>query len=204
MSPRSRMVLVIAGSLAGILLLLAAVSLAAAGVFWSHKQNAEARAALQHQQAALNAALARQEQGRTEARLIAQHIDAYQALIARGFVGEENRLAWIEAVQLANQDARLYGLTYTLSPREAAPAILASGLPLKQTRMRVSMPLLVETDLPRFFDALRGRTPGIFRVSQCSLRRTTDAPPQPVNRPELDAECELLWFTVAAGGKEEK
>jgi len=187
-----------------ILLLLAAVSISAAGIFWSHKQDTAARVALQHQQAALNAAHAREQQGRTEARLIAQHLDAYHALIARGFVGEENRLAWIEAVQLANQDARLYGLTYTLSPRVAAPATQAGGLPLKQTRMTVSMPLLVETDLPRFVDALRARTPGVFRVSQCRLSRITDAAPQPVNRPELDAECELLWFTVAADGTEEK
>jgi len=180
------------------LLLLAAVLMAAAGIFWSHQQDTEARAALQAQRTALHAAHARQEQGRTEARLIAQHIDAYHALIARGFVGEENRLAWIEAVHLANRDARLYGLTYTLSPRTVAPATLAGGLPLKQTRMVVKMPLLVETDLPRFLDALRARTPGIFRVSRCRLARITDTPPQPVNRPELDAECELLWFTVAA------
>lgn len=187
-----------------ILLLLAAVSISAAGIFWSHKQDTAARAALQHQQAALNAAHAREQQGRTEARLIAQHLDAYHALIARGFVGEENRLAWIEAVQLANRDARLYGLTYTLSPRATAPATQAGGLPLKQTRMTVDMPLLVETDLPRFVDALRARTPGVFRVSQCRLSRITDAAPQPVNRPELDAECELLWFTVAADGTEDK
>ena len=181
-----------------ILLLLAASVLSAVGIFWSNQQDTEARADLQGQQAALNAAHARQQQGQTEARLIAQHLDAYHALIARGFVGEENRLAWIEAVHLANQDARLYGLTYTLSPRTAAPATLAGGLPLKQTRMEVKMPLLVETDLPRFLDALRARAPGLVRVSSCRLARLTDAPPQPVNRPELDAECELLWFTVAA------
>ena len=187
-----------------ILLLLAALLLSAAGLFWNHKQDTQARAAVQHQQAALNAAHARQQQGQTEARLIAQHLDAYRALIARGFVGEENRLAWIEAVHLANQDARLYGLTYTLSPRTAAPPPLAGGLPLKQTRMVLKMALLVETDLPRFLDALRARAPGVFRTDRCQLSRTSDAPPQAVNHPELDAECELLWFTVAAGGKEEK
>ncbi len=187
-----------------ILLLLAALLLSAAGLFWNHKQDTQARAAVFHQQAALNAAHARQQQGQTEARLIAQHLDAYRALIARGFVGEENRLAWIEAVHLANQDARLYGLTYTLSPRAAAPATLAGGLPLKQTRMVLKMALLVETDLPRFLDALRARAPGVFRVSECRLARITEAPPQPVNRPELDAECELLWFTVAADSKESR
>ncbi|MDT3708041.1 MAG: hypothetical protein ROZ09_14555 [Thiobacillus sp.] len=187
-----------------ILLLLIVVAISAAGIFWSHRQNTEARAALQNEQAALNAAHAREQQGQREARLIAQHLDAYHAMIARGFVGEENRLAWIEAVHLANQDARLYGLTYRLSPRTAAPASLAGGLPLKQTPMSLAMPLLVETDLPRFLDALRARAPGLFRVSYCRLSRVNDAPPQLVNRPELEAECELLWFTVAANGKEEK
>jgi hypothetical protein len=126
-----------------ILLLLAASALSAAGIFWSHQQDTEARADLQRQQAALSAAHARQQQGRTEERLIAQHLDAYHALIARGFVGEENRLAWIEAVHLANQDARLYGLTYTLSPRTASQAALAGGRPRKQTRMGVKLPFLV-------------------------------------------------------------
>ena len=181
-----------------ILLLLAASLLSAAGVFWSHQQDTAARADLQRQQTTLNAVHTRQQQGQTEARLIAQHLDAYRALVARGFVGEENRLAWIEAVHLANRDARLYGLTYTLSPRTAAPPALAGGLPLKQTRMVVKMPVLVETDLPRFLDALHVRAPGLFRVDRCRLARLSDAPPQPVNRPELDVECELLWFTVAA------
>jgi hypothetical protein len=185
-----------------ILLLLVAMLFSAAGIFWSSKQDSEARTAMQQQQTALNAARARQQQGQTEARLIAQHLDAYQALIARGFIGEENRLAWIEAVQLANRDARLYGLSYTLSPRAAAPAALASGLLLNQTRMVVKMPLLVETDLPRFVDALYARAPGVFRVDRCRLSRLSDAPPQPINQPEIDAECELLWFTVAAGGQE--
>jgi hypothetical protein len=185
-----------------ILLLLVAMLFSAAGIFWSSKQDSEASTALQQQQTALNAARARQQQGQTEARLIAQHLDAYQALIARGFVGEETRLAWIEAVQLANRDARLYGLSYTLSPRAAAPAALASGLPLNQTRMVVKMPLLVETDLPRFVDALYARAPGVFRVDRCRLSRLSDAPPQFINQPEIDAECELLWFTVAAGGQE--
>jgi len=185
-----------------LLLLLVSMFFSAAGIFWSSKQDSEARTALQQQQTALNAARARQQQGQTEARLIAQHLDSYQAQIARGFVGEENRLAWIEAVQLANRDARLYGLSYTLSPRAAAPAALASGLPLNQTRMVVKMPLLVETDLPRFVDALYARAPGVFRVDRCRLSRLSAAPPQFINQPEIDAECELLWFTVAAGGQE--
>lgn len=185
---------------ASMVLLLAAALVSAAGIFWSSRHSAEAEIALRARQLELDAARARQRQSQTEARLIEQHLDAYDALIARGFVGDENRLAWIEAAQLANREAGLYGLSYTLSPRAAAPAGLAGGLPLNQTRMVVKMPLLVETDLPRFISALRDRAPGVFRVERCRLSRPTDAPPQPVNDPELDAECELLWFTVAAAG----
>lgn len=181
-----------------IALLLVAATLSAVGIVWSSMQRSEARAELQRQQAALDAMHARQAQGEAEARMIEQHLDAYHALIARGFVGEENRLAWIEAAQLANRDARLYGLTYTLSPRSVAPAALAGGLPLKQTRMVLKMPLLVETDLPRYLDALRARSAGLFRVDHCRLTRGSETAPQLLNRPELDAECELLWYTVMA------
>lgn len=181
-----------------IALLLAAIALAAAGIAWSQRELADAESAVAAGQATLAAARSRQQQGQSEARLIEQHLEAYRRLAARGFVGTENRLAWIEAVQLANRDVRLYGLTYTLSPRAAAPAELAGGLPLMQTRMTLKMPLLVETDLPRFIDAVRARAPGIFRVERCELRRPVDTPPQPINRPELDATCDLLWFTVAA------
>jgi len=186
---------------ASMLLLLAAVVLSAAGMFWSSRESAEAEAALRAQRLELDGARARQQQIQTEARLIEQHLDAYQGLTARGFVGDENRLAWIEAAQLANRESGLYGLSYTLSPRAAAPAGLAGGLPLNQTRMVVKMPLLVETDLPRFIGALRARAPGVFRVERCRLSRPTDAPPQPINDPELDAECELSWFTVAADSR---
>lgn len=181
-------------------LLLATVILAVIGVVWSLRLDAAALAAVEAQRTALAAAQARQRQGQQEARMIEQHIDAYRALVARGFIGDENRLAWIEAAQLANREAGLYGLTYLLSPRTAAPASLAGGLPLQLTRMTVKMPVLVETDLTRFLDALRGRAPGVFRVERCTLARATGVGEVLSAEPALEAECELVWYTLAAGG----
>lgn len=178
--------------------LLVATVLAAIGIFWSHDRNEDAGAALQQQRTTLNAARARARQAEQDARMIAEHLDGYRALATRGFVGDERRLAWIEAAQLANRDARLYGLSYTLSPRVAAPPDLAGDLPLRQTRMVLKMPLLVEADLPRFLDALHARAPGLFRVTHCRMERIADTPPRPINVPELAAECELLWFTLSA------
>ncbi|MFN3715936.1 MAG: hypothetical protein ACK4R8_04315 [Thiobacillus sp.] len=185
---------------APLILLLTVLIAAVAGVVWSLQQDARARASVESQRAALAAAQARQRQGQHDARMIDAHIDAYRALVARGFIGEENRLAWIEAVQLANRESGLYGLTYTLSPRAAAPAALAAGLPLQLTRMTVKMPLLVETDLPRFLDALRARTPGVVRVERCTLTRLPDTGEALSPDPALEAECELTWHTLTTKG----
>jgi hypothetical protein len=47
------------------------------------------------------------------------------------------------------------------------------------------------------FSALSARAPGIYRVQDCRLSRLSDAAPEAANAMRLQAECELLWFTVA-------
>ena len=180
-----------------LLLLLAALLLAAGGLLWGQREAKEAETALQHQQTALNQARQQLDRSRQQQQLIATHLGDYRALVARGFVGAEDRLAWIEAVQLANRDAGLYGLNYRLMPRTASPSTLAQNLPLGQTRMVLTLPLLVETDLTRFLDALRTRAPGVVRLQGCRLSRPDNAQFEAVNHPNLQAECDLLWFTVA-------
>ncbi|MHB0975138.1 MAG: hypothetical protein ACYC0P_12925 [Thiobacillus sp.] len=180
-----------------LLLVLAALLLAAGGIGWGHSQAEDAAAALQQQRAALNQARQQLDRSRQQQQLMTAHLADYQALVARGFVGAEDRLAWIEAVQLANRDAGLYGLNYRLMPRTASPPALAQTLPLGQTRMTLSLPLLVETDLTRFLDALKARAPGVVRVQGCRLSRPDNAPFEAANRPHLQAECDVLWFTVA-------
>ena len=183
-----------------LLLLLAALLLSGAGVWWSSDLLAEAHGLMQQQAQASRAARQKLQRSNVEKQLIQQHLGGYRALVTRGFIGEENRLAWLEAVQQANRDAQLYGLDYSLEPRAPSPATLASGLPLGQTVMKLRMPMLLEDDLPRFLGALQQRAPGVFRVRSCQLARTTDAAPEALNRPGLEAECELLWFTVADKG----
>lgn len=187
-----------------LLLLLAALLLAAGGLLWSQREAKEAKTALQRQQAALNQARQRLDHSSQQQQLIATHLGDYQALVSRGFVGPEDRLAWIEAVQLANRDARLYGLNYRLMPRTASPSALAQDLPLGQTRMTLTFPLLVETDLTRFLGALKARAPGVVRIQGCRLSRPDHAPFEASSQPHLQAECDLLWFTVAAESRTSK
>ena len=180
-----------------LLLLLVALLLAVVGAWWSQGQEQGAMLALQQQHSTLNGARQQLDRSRQQQQLIATHLAAYQALTARGFIGAEDRLAWIEAAQQANRDTGLYGLDYRLTPRTPSLPALAQGLPLGQTKMTLTLPLLVETDLMRFLAALKTRAPGVYRVQGCALSRLNDARFAAVNQPQLQAECELLWFTVA-------
>lgn len=180
-------------------ILLMVLLITGTGVWWSANTLKQAEAARGQQTQANEAAKQKLQRSNTEKQLIEQHRDTYQALIARGFVGPENRLAWLEAVQQANRDARLYGLDYSLEPRSMVqqPGV---GVPLGQTVMRIRMPMLVEDDLANYLSALQQRSTGIFRVRSCQIARLSDSAPQPINKPELEAECELLWFTIATSG----
>lgn len=191
-----------------LLVLLAAALFAGAGVWWSSSQLEQAEAARQQQTQANQAALEKLQRSDTEKQLIQLYQGDYRGLSARGFVGTENRLAWLESVQQANRDARLYGLDYSLDPREVVLAPLPLGqarssVTLRQTVMRIKMPILVEDDLTHFLDALQQRTQSIFRVRMCQISHVATPAPEARNRPQLEAECELLWFTVAAKGERE-
>jgi type II secretory pathway pseudopilin PulG len=180
-----------------LLLLLAALLLTIGGIWWSQDLAEQAEQALLHQQNTLKSAQQQLDHSRQQQHLITTHFVAYQTLAASGFIGAEDRLAWIEAAQHANRDTGLYGLDYRLAPRTASPPELAQGLPLGQTVMTLTLPLLVETDLTHFLTALKARAPGVVRVQGCRLSRLNDTFTGIARAPQLSAECELLWFTVS-------
>ncbi len=191
-----------------LLMLLATGLVAGTGVWWSSGKLREAKTVQAQQTQANRNAEQNLQRSNTEKQLIQQYRGAYQTLVARGFIGAENRLAWLEAVQQANKDAHLYGLEYSLEPR-APVSVSGMALPstpstkaslLGQTVMKLRMPILVEDDLTHFFDALQRRTPSLFRIRACQISRVVETAPQALNRPELEVECELLWFTVAGTG----
>lgn len=188
-----------------LLILLSVVLVAGTGVWWSSGKLREAKAAQALQIQANQSAEQTLQRSNTEKQLIQQYRGAYQTLVASGFIGAENRLAWLEAVQQANRDAHLYGVDYSLEPRTPA-SVSGMSMPLTpstktsllgQTVMKLRMPILVEDDLTHFFDALQQRTSSLFRIRTCQMSRAAETAPQPMNRPELEVECELLWFTVA-------
>jgi type II secretory pathway pseudopilin PulG len=184
-------------ALSGSLIFLAMSLVMAVGIWaWVSAQAQKARAEKERIEFAYNAARARLLKTGSERHVIEDNLDAWQTLEHRGFINPNQRLAWLEAINDANRNNRLYGLEYTLSAPEPVPPDIARGLPLVQTMVHVKMPILVEDDLSRFLKALQSHPAGLMRARSCTVTRNGPLPPPMANQPGLEAECDLLWYTL--------
>ncbi|MCC7486830.1 MAG: hypothetical protein IT529_17800 [Burkholderiales bacterium] len=192
--------------LAALVVVLAA---AAAAVYYSHQLAAQARRELAQQQSRLKDARARLQRSGDERTLIVQYLGAYRQLQKRGFIGEEQRINWLDALRVTNEQADLFGVDYqigTQKPYQYAAEFGAGPIELRESTMTLRFRLLHEGDLLRFLDLLARQGAGIYTVDECSMKRLDN---RGVIRyqPNLAAECELAWITAgipAAGTPEKK
>ena len=184
------------------LLVLLAVLVAGAGaIFYTDRLLASERQQLLQQQGQLKQAHVRLQKSGDERDIIVLYLDRYRQLERAGFVGEEQRINWLDGLRLANQQADLFGVDYQIGTQRAYPfaAEFNPGqIELNQSLMQLRFRLLHEGDLLRFFDALARQNAGIFTVDQCLLRRI-DTRGVIRYQPNVNAECELSWITAKVG-----
>jgi hypothetical protein len=182
-------------------LLLLACCLAISAVLWtlSSRQADEGRIEMERVKYTLNATRARLLKSGSERIVIDDNFDAWKDLVKRGITRQDQRLAWLETITNANRSSKLYGLDYTLDTPVSAPPGIARGLPLVQTPIRIKMPILVEQDLSRFLTEVHDSRIGLMRVKSCTLSRTGPQTPTMADRPGIEAQCELLWYTLKTG-----
>lgn len=184
------------------LLVLAAVALLGAlAVYYSGRLMIAARQQLAQQQVQLKDARTRLQKSGDEKDIIVRYIGSFRQLERSGFVGEEQRINWLDGLRLANQQADLFGVDYQVGaqrPYAFASEFVPGPLVLNQSVMRVRFRLLHEGDLARFFNSLANQGTGIFTVDQCQLRRI-DTGGVIRYQPNVNADCDLSWITVMVG-----
>lgn len=190
------------------LLLLLIVLLAGAGaIYYTDRLTAEARQQLARQQNQLKDARTRLQKSGDERDLIVRYRDSYRQLEHAGFIGEEQRINWLDGLRLANQQADLFGVDYqigTQTPYPHAAAYAPGQIAMNQSVMRLQFRLLHEADLMRFLSALSRQGGGFFTVDQCVLRRI-DTRGAIRYQPNITADCDLAWITAkvdAPGGQQ--
>jgi hypothetical protein len=148
----------------------------------------------------LREARARIQNAGQEKEMIARYLAGYQQLAQAGFVGDEQRINWLDSVRLANEEARMFGVEYDIGAQRAyayAAEFNTGQLLLQESIMHLKFRLLHEEDLPRFFNALTRYGGGLFTIEQCNVRRLrTDPDRSLVVQPNLTAECDVRWLTV--------
>ena len=165
----------------------------------------QAKTTLAAQEQALSDARLKYSNAGTEKDIITRYLGTYRALQELGFVGGEQRINWVDSLRKANRDAGMFGVEYQVAqqaPYPLASEIGGSNLPMKHSVMKLTVPLLHEGDLMRFFRLLATQRSGVFTLNACQLRRNSVGDPSTL-QPRLGAECEVSWITVNEDEKKE-
>ena len=192
------------------LIVLAVTTILAAGmVYFSSGGLENAHKVLSQRESQLRQARIRIQNAGEEKEMIARYLAGYQHLAQAGFVGDEQRINWLDSLRMANEDAGIFGVEYDISaqrPYAYAAEFNTGQLLLQESVMRLKFRLLHEEDLPRFFSALARGSGGFFTVDQCLVRRLKagEVEKSLQFQPHLAAECELRWLTVRPAAAGEK
>lgn len=141
-----------------------------------------------------------------EEKVLREYYPIFVKLYNRGIIGREQRLNWIETLRQAGEKVKLPSLTYSIdSQEEYIPGfnINYSGYTLYRSAMELQLGLLHEGDLFKLIDYINRNADGIYTLTECSFRMSSDAIKFEENRANISASCLLYWITInLAGGQE--
>ncbi len=158
----------------------------------------KAKRELVQQQVKLREARTQLQKARDDNTAIVRFLNRYQDLQRVGLIGDEQRINWLDALRFANQEGRLFGVSYQIGSQQPYPyagELDPGQLTLHQSVMKVTVRLLHEGDLMPFLGTLAEQRVGMFSVDQCTLERI-DTGGSARNRFNVRAECDLAWITL--------
>lgn len=191
--PRLRWSLILGG-----VLIAASVGAVAASLHAERQAEREFRQA-QAQQNEARSRLARASEEEAEIR---QKIGRYKEMAARGHIGQEHRLEWIETIAEIKNRRRLMDLDYELSPQRPVDAALLPGGAVAGSHeffastMKLRMQLLHEEDLLGFLGDLVGNVQAVVHVRSCHVERLPRSGAERGVGAQLRADCVIEWITL--------
>jgi hypothetical protein len=155
--------------------------------------------ALQAQQNMLMQARQKYQSSGTEKEQITQYLPVYNDLLAKGFVGEERRIEWIETLRGIHAQYKLFSIDYSIGLQENyKPSFLPNmgNFVLHRSVMNLKLDMLHEGDLLALLDGLHEQTTP-FIVRDCEIKRPIGALVNSKNvAANMQASCEIDWLTL--------
>ena len=159
----------------------------------------EAQAALDIQQRQLSQARQHYQSSGLEKETIVKYLPVYQKLIEEGFVGEERRIEWVDALREIHQQHKLFSINYSIGAQEQyAPAFgfNPGAFSLYRSVMKLELSMLHEGDLLMLLEALAAKQTAPFMLRECEITKNASKVNPDKLAPYLVAKCELDWLTI--------
>ncbi len=154
---------------------------------------------LQTQQNLLNQARQKYQSSGLEKETIIQYLPIYNELLAKGFIGEEHRIEWIETLRKIHAQHKLFSIDYNIGLQENyRPSFLTNlgNFRLKRSVMSLKLDMLHEGDLLALLDGLHEQTT-LFIVRDCEIKRPVGAIVNTKNMTSnMQANCQIDWLTL--------
>ncbi len=136
---------------------------------------------------------------RDEENEIRMETITFNQLQARGVIGEERRLDWIELLKNIHRQRRLIDLNYEFAAPHALDPLPGKGLAFYASTMKLHLKLLHEEDLTRLLADLRSQAKALIQVRSCKVSRLVNGAAEHSDSPaKLLADCEIDWITLHA------
>lgn len=132
-----------------------------------------------------------------EKKEIEDNLPQFETLINKGFIGEEHRQIWVQALRDIQKQYRLFPIEYKLLPLENITPTFYPNLgqfQLHQTQMNLNFNLLHEGDILTLTESLANKKMANWLLKSCKI---TNNKRLAVNNDNLTAECTIDWFTLS-------
>ena len=129
-------------------------------------------------------------------------ITRFKELQARGYIGPEQRLDWVETIARIKTTRRIFKLDYEFAPQRPVDAGIlpagasAGGFEIMSSQMQLQLQLLHEGELLAFLAELRDSVQALIQVRSCAIERIAHSSIDRGNNAQLKAECILEWITL--------
>ncbi len=182
--------------LAALAMVLAGAGTSYAAFHWVQASQRD-RAAAQAERNEIDGKLRRVSSEQSE---IKEKSERFNALQARGVIGEEQRLEWVELIKEIRDRQRLLDLQYEFAPQREISARSDGkpdgGLGFFASTMTAQLKLLHEEDLTRFLAELRQQARALIQIKSCKVSRLPHDANDGNLSAQLLAECQIDWVTV--------
>lgn len=183
-----------------LIILGVAVIVVALLIGFSERYRASQQQALQTQQNLLNSARQRYQSSGMEKDTIIEYLPQYQALINKGFVGEERRIEWVDELRAQHKLHKLFGIKYSISQQQDyQPTFVPSlgGFVMHRSVMKLDLDMLHEGDILQLTESLGVKNATPFMLRDCEITRLNSGGQLSKQLiANLHAACEMDWLTL--------